>query len=58
VKLQPSIIIVLQEVRSKEQGQHLINQEKNTFIAYFTATIQIINEKSRKKQKKMVGSIV
>jgi hypothetical protein len=50
VKLRPSIITVLQEVRSKEQGQYLITQEKNKLLslAYFTMIIQVVNKKSYK----------
>jgi hypothetical protein len=56
VKLWPSIIIVLYEVKSKEQGQTLLlNRNKLPLLTYFTTTIWVVNKKSYKKQKKKVG---
>jgi hypothetical protein len=45
-------MIFCNEIKTKEQGQHLIIKKKLTSITYFITTIQIINKKSHKEQKK------
>ncbi len=49
VKLWPLIIIVLQEVRSKDKVDTLLhNKKKKLSLAYFTIIIQVVNNKSYK----------
>ncbi len=55
VKLQPSMIIVLQGVRPRGQGHHLITPLKELpSLIYFTTTTQVVNKKSYKEQRRKV----
>jgi hypothetical protein len=50
MKLSPPIITILQELGPRGQGQHLITQQKETTLTYFTTSTQIVSKKSYKKE--------
>jgi hypothetical protein len=58
MKLWPLIIIIVKELRLKEEGQHFIIQQNELHsLVYFTITIQVVIKKSHKEQIKKVRSI-